>query len=55
MPTQQTLQRFIDRVEQNAHVESIQEFYTEDASMQENIAQEQFFYDPKQFIPKPTA
>ena len=125
MPTSETLERFIARVEQNAHVEAIQEFYTEDASMQENmapprkgrdtlvaheaaalarassirstcvrpalingdyvvirwifefgwkdgstgrieelayqrwegerIAQEQFFYDPKQFIPKPAA
>ncbi|HEX2543305.1 MAG TPA: nuclear transport factor 2 family protein [Ramlibacter sp.] len=36
MPTGQTLERFIARVEQNAHVEAIGEFYTEDASMQEN-------------------
>ena len=36
MPTQQTLDRFIARVEQNAHVEAIQEFYTQNASMQEN-------------------
>ena len=36
MPTAETLERFIARVEQNAHVEAIQEFYTEDASMQEN-------------------
>jgi len=125
MPSPATLERFIARVEQNAHVEAIQEFYTEDASMQENmapprkgrdtlvaheaaalarassvrstcvrpafvngdhvvirwifeftwkdgstgrieelayqrwegekIAREQFFYDPKQFIPKPAA
>ncbi len=123
MPTAATLKRFIARVESNAHVEAIQEFYTDGASMQENmapprvgrdalvaheaaalaraasvkstcvhpafldgdhvvirwifeftwkdgstgrieelayqrwegekIAQEQFFYDPKQFIPKP--
>ena len=36
MPTAETLERFIARVEQNAHVEAVQEFYTEDASMQEN-------------------
>lgn len=36
MPTAATLERFIARVEQNAHVEAIQEFYTADASMQEN-------------------
>jgi hypothetical protein len=123
MPTPDTLERFIARVESNAHVEAIQEFYTEGASMQENneaprigrdklvahearalsmaasvtsqcvrpafmngdhvvirwifeftghdgskrrieelayqrwegerIAQEQFFYDPKQFAPRP--
>jgi hypothetical protein len=125
MPTPDTLARFIARVESNAHVEAIQEFYTENASMQENnepprvgreklvahearalsmaasvtsecvrpvflngdhvvirwifaftghdgsirrieelayqrwegerIAQEQFFYDPKQFAPRPAA
>ncbi len=123
MPRQDTLERFIARVESNAHVEAIAEFYTEEASMQENqnpprvgrqrlmaheaaalarassvrsqcvrpaflngdhvvvrwvfdfsypdgstrhieelawqrwegerIAQEQFFYDPQQFIPQP--
>ncbi len=36
MPTDKTLARFIARVEQNAHVEAIQEFYAENASMQEN-------------------
>ena len=36
MPTPETLQRFIARVEQNAHAEAIEEFYTPDASMQEN-------------------
>ncbi len=36
MPSPATLERFIARVEQNAHVEAIAEFYTEDASMQEN-------------------
>ena len=38
MPTAETLQRFIARVEQNAHVEAILEFYTENASMQENLS-----------------
>ena len=38
MPTPETLERFIARVEQNAHAEAIEEFYTEGASMQENQA-----------------
>lgn len=38
MPSPQTLECFIARVESNAHVEAIQEFYTETASMQENMA-----------------
>ena len=37
MPTQDTLERFIARVESNAHVEAIREFYAEQASMQENL------------------
>ena len=37
MPTAETLERFIARVESNAHVEAIQEYYAEDASMQENL------------------
>ena len=36
MPTPGTLERFIARVESNAHVEAIEEFYAEHASMQEN-------------------
>jgi hypothetical protein len=36
VPTAETLERFIARVEENAHVEAIQDFYTENASMQEN-------------------
>jgi hypothetical protein len=36
MPTPETLERFIARVEENAHAEAIEEFYTRDASMQEN-------------------
>lgn len=38
MPSSDTLERFIARVEENAHVEAIQEFYAEGASMQENQA-----------------
>jgi hypothetical protein len=38
MPTAETLERFIARVEQNAHAEACEEFYTEQASMQENQA-----------------
>ena len=37
MPSPETLERFIARVESNAHVEAIQEFYTEGASMRENM------------------
>ena len=36
MPSPQTIERFIARVEQNAHVDAIREFYTEKASMREN-------------------
>jgi hypothetical protein len=36
MPSADTLERFIARVEQNAHAEAIAEFYATDASMQEN-------------------
>jgi hypothetical protein len=36
MPLLSTLERFIARVEHNKHVEAIEEFYTADASMQEN-------------------
>ncbi|RQP25048.1 nuclear transport factor 2 family protein [Piscinibacter terrae] len=36
MPTTATLERFIARVESNAHAEACEEFYTENASMQEN-------------------
>jgi len=38
MPSAETLERFIARVEQNAHAEAIEEFYAENASMQENQA-----------------
>ena len=36
MPKPETLEKFIARVEQNAHVEAVAEFYTENATMQEN-------------------
>ena len=38
MPTAETLERFIARVEQNAHDIAVAEFYTADATMQENQA-----------------
>jgi hypothetical protein len=38
VPSIQTLERFVALVEQNAHVEAVEEFYTENASMQENQA-----------------
>jgi hypothetical protein len=38
VPTTETLERFIRRVEENAQAEALEEFYTEDASMQENQA-----------------
>ncbi|HEY2627968.1 MAG TPA: nuclear transport factor 2 family protein [Usitatibacter sp.] len=37
MPSAETLERFIARVESNAHADAIEEFYTEDASMRENM------------------
>jgi len=36
MPSPQTLERFIARVEENAHADAILEFYADNASMQEN-------------------
>jgi len=36
MRTSQTLEKFIARVEENAHAEAVEEFYTVGASMQEN-------------------
>jgi hypothetical protein len=38
MPTAATLESFIARVEQNAHAEACEEYYTENSSMQENQA-----------------
>jgi hypothetical protein len=37
MPSRETLERFIARVESNAHAEAVEEFYTADASMRENF------------------
>jgi hypothetical protein len=39
VPTHEILERFIARVESNEHDKAIAEFYTEDASMQENQAE----------------
>ena len=36
MPSRKTLERFIACVESNAHADAIEQFYTEQASMQEN-------------------
>ncbi len=38
MPTQATLDKFIARVVEGAHTEAIEEFYTPNASMQENMS-----------------
>jgi hypothetical protein len=38
MPSAETLERFIGRVEDGAHAEACEEFYTENSSMQENQA-----------------
>jgi hypothetical protein len=38
MPTAETPGKFIARVEQNAHIDAVETFYTVDASMQENQA-----------------
>jgi len=37
MPSPETLERFIARVESNAHDKAVEDFYTEDSSMQENL------------------
>jgi ketosteroid isomerase-like protein len=36
MPTSEALERFISLVEQNAHADACEQFYTENSSMQEN-------------------
>jgi hypothetical protein len=38
MPSPATLERFIARVEENAHAEAIAEFYTEGGAIRENMA-----------------
>jgi len=38
VPSAQTLERFVARVESNAHAAAIEEFYTEGASMRENMS-----------------
>ena len=38
MPSHETLERFVARVEQNAHAEAIEEFYAESGTMRENMA-----------------
>lgn len=38
MPSRETVERFIRTVESNDHVRAIEEFYAEEASMQENTA-----------------
>jgi SnoaL-like domain len=39
MPTAETLERFIARVESGAHADAIAEFYAEDARMRENAGE----------------
>jgi hypothetical protein len=36
MPSVETVNRFVARVEANAHVEAVEEFYTENSSVREN-------------------
>ena len=38
MPSTQTMERFVARVEQGAHAEAIAEFYTEQGAIRENLA-----------------
>ena len=38
MPTPEILERFIARVEENRHAEAVEEFYTSDASISENMS-----------------
>jgi hypothetical protein len=38
MPTTETLERFIARVEENAHAEACEEFHLPDSTLQENLA-----------------
>jgi hypothetical protein len=45
MPTKETLENFIARVEANAYIEALEEFYTEDATVQENTEPPRFGRD----------
>ncbi|MBC7705614.1 MAG: nuclear transport factor 2 family protein, partial [Rhodoferax sp.] len=36
MPSRETVERFIDLVSQNRHVDAIEAFYADDATMQDN-------------------
>lgn len=38
MPSQETLERFISRVEENAHADAVDEYYTDGATVRENQA-----------------
>lgn len=38
MPSAETINRFVARVEANAHAEAVEEFYTENSSVRENQA-----------------
>ncbi|WP_439586777.1 hypothetical protein [Hydrogenophaga sp.] len=40
MPTPDTLERFIECVEQGDHAEAIEAFYAENASMRENLGEQ---------------
>ena len=42
MPDRQTVERFIALVTENQHVEAIEQFYADDATMQENHAPPRF-------------
>jgi len=57
MPEQETIARFIARVEENAHAEAIEEFYMENASMRENqqpprVGRDLLVRNERQFIAK---
>ncbi len=39
MPSKETLDKFVARVVEGAHAEAIEEFYTLEASMQENLSE----------------
>jgi hypothetical protein len=39
MPSQETLEKFIATVESNDHIKALEDFYTPDATMQENLGE----------------